>query len=764
MDRKKLALMLLGAAGAACTVAIADEVDQSIGRSYPKKVLIDDGLGRHSQSQNAFGDRAILVVVYDAASNSFVNQGSTLATCSHILEDISLANGPYGPAFTGTRTLTGMQYSYGLTGSAATWDMRFSFYRPSEGSFGGITGDGSPMINPNATPYYTLSITGFDTNICPGFVTRSGFFLLPENVDMPAGDSALWLDAAMVEPGTPGTAPLTTTNLFQTNKTVTRVTFFYGNNTGATLNPPPNPPIEFPAGSAQLPSALAAAGNPASPGYSSPSYGRDTNFSGDFTGQSLAYAAAAVAPAVNEHRYINGGTNTAQTYTYIFGLLGQVDSPPAPTATNLNTGSFLSDGTKSVVNTLSPTTQFRWYKFNTKFDISYAQTTFMDIDTEGSQFPTAFAIYTPDSAVFNTAESRGSGPDPLRPSEDSLDAFQISYGVARRPGAPAMNPPTDSDGVQYSGQEGELPAGEYYLAVALGGSGFGDGWTVSPAAPEASVSYVLNFNNNNQKTQAAPAAVSPALPTGGDLAVLSGIPKVTPELDVPARVVAWTRFSLTNALPTTGVVDASTGDPLNDVTYLDITQPGSSVVGEWNLALYNNGGTLANGTSISYAGAGFNDNTGGGDGAYGCGGTYAQLSYGTAASRGVVPLAEDQVYEGRELDNQNGLLSADQYYLAISMGEAQFANSRWGARSSRGSSLTAVITVDSNNRGPNGGCPADFNGDGAVDDSDFVFFSKYYNDYFNLAGDIDGSLDLVTDDTDFGIFAMAYDQYFCVVP
>jgi hypothetical protein len=317
-------------------------------------------------------------------------------------------------------------------------------------------------------------------------------------------------------------------------------------------------------------------------------------------------------------------------------------------------------------------------------------------------------------------------------------------------------------GEQYSGQEGVLPVGEYYLAVAIAGSGFGDGWVVQGEDPVVSTAYSLNFNNNNRKTIPAGPAVSPALAAGADLAIIPGGTQTTPDQAVRAGGVAFIRFSLTNALPTTGQFNQSDSSPLSDVTFLDITQPGSSTVGEWNMCLYNNNGVLANGNNISYAGAGFNSNTGAGDGPSGCGGTFAQLSYGTAASRGQTPLDPDQTTLGRPLNNQNGsTLNGDQYYLAVTMGTALFANERWGARSTRGSSLTAVISVTSDNRGPNGGCPADFNGDGGVDDTDFVYFAKYYNDLINPAGDIDGSLDGFTDDGDFAVFATAYDALIC---
>ncbi|MBX3380007.1 MAG: hypothetical protein KF805_07915 [Phycisphaeraceae bacterium] len=744
MDRMKLGLLMVAAAGAASTVAFADETDRLLDQNAPTKVMIDDVDSFVRQRGDTFGDRAVNIIVYNGSSTSFTHNRFSLGTCSHILEDINLEPGPYGASFVGTRTLTGMEYSYGLTGSAATWDMRFSFYRQSDANFAGFGGNGTSMVNPAATPYYVLTITGFDTNICPGFTRRSGFFTLPSTVDMPAGDSSLWLDAAFVEPGTPGTAPLTNTNLFQTNIAVTRTYFLVGNNTGALLG------AQYVAGTSYTVAQLDAAGNPASPGKSNPAYGRDLNFDGVCSGQSWANTAG----TTNELRYINSlQSGTTQTVAYVFGLVGSADSPPAPAATSLNSGNgFLSDGIVQVGGTLTTGAPMKWYKFNTKFEISYAETTFLDIDTEGSDVPTAFAIFDTNSLVFNVSEGRGSGPEPVRPS--ALDNQVISYGVARRPGV--------GDGLQYAGQEGILPAGQWYMAVAIAGSGFGDGWAVGPADPVVPVSYSLNFNGNNQKTIPAGPAVSPALASGADLGILLGGTQTTPAQSVRPRTAGFIRFSLTNPLPTTGQFNTSDSTPLSDVTYMDITQPGSSTVGEWNFCLYNNNGLYANGTSISYAGAGYNNNNGGGDGAYGCGGTFAQLSYGTAASRGQTPLDPDQTSLGKPLNNQNGsTLNGDQYYLAVTMGTALFANERWGARSTRGSNLTAVISIDTDNRGPNGGCPADFNGDGGVDDTDFVYFAKYYNDLINPAGDIDGSFDGFTDDGDFAVFAAAYDQLVC---
>jgi hypothetical protein len=67
--------------------------------------------------------------------------------------------------------------------------------------------------------------------------------------------------------------------------------------------------------------------------------------------------------------------------------------------------------------------------------------------------------------------------------------------------------------------------------------------------------------------------------------------------------------------------------------------------------------------------------------------------------------------------------------------------------------------VNSDNRGPSAGCPADFNGDFGVDDTDFVTFARAYNNFTDLVGDL--NTDTLTDDADFSVFAAAYDLLVC---
>ena len=56
-------------------------------------------------------------------------------------------------------------------------------------------------------------------------------------------------------------------------------------------------------------------------------------------------------------------------------------------------------------------------------------------------------------------------------------------------------------------------------------------------------------------------------------------------------------------------------------------------------------------------------------------------------------------------------------------------------------------------------CPGDFNGDGLVDDSDFVLFAEYYNALIDPRGDLTG--DGNSEDADFSIFAQSYNALLC---
>ncbi len=56
-------------------------------------------------------------------------------------------------------------------------------------------------------------------------------------------------------------------------------------------------------------------------------------------------------------------------------------------------------------------------------------------------------------------------------------------------------------------------------------------------------------------------------------------------------------------------------------------------------------------------------------------------------------------------------------------------------------------------------CPGDFNGDRVIDDTDFVLFAGYYDNFNDPRGDLNG--DGVTDDPDFVTFSIGYDRLNC---
>jgi len=424
----------------------------------------------------------------------------------------------------------------------------------------------------------------------------------------------------------------------------------------------------------------------------------------------------------------------------------------APPAVSLNTGSYLADGITSVAVTLNPLNSSRAYSFNLQFGASFDDLTFLDIDTEGSDQPGTFGVFDASGTLVASAQSRGSGPD-VPPSPGNRNAHQISFGTSWRPSV--------GNGLPYWGQEGDIPAGLYYVIVAMAGSTFSNGWTVV-APPVGIPTFVsLNFNSNCRKTIPAGYATAPSPTNDADFGVATFETPSEMVLTLCDRQVAWVRLSLTNNIPTLGVLDARDGvTPLRDVTYLDISQENSDVPVAWNMAFYKWDGSLANATSVSYAGAGFNSNPGGGDGPWGGGGSFAQLSYGTASSRGPSFLTSGQTNAGFPFANQNGAtLPADQYYIAITTGDAKFHPTRFGAINKGTGCHTLHLTFRTNNRGPSGGCPSDLNGDKKVDDADFIEFCKGYQNYTDLLGDLDANG--IVDDDDFLIFSGAYDAFIC---
>ena len=102
-----------------------------------------------------------------------------------------------------------------------------------------------------------------------------------------------------------------------------------------------------------------------------------------------------------------------------------------------------------------------------------------------------------------------------------------------------------------------------------------------------------------------------------------------------------------------------------------------------------------------------------------------------------------------DLDNDNVTLE----FLPVDLdGKARSVDDRRKANAVVGS----VVDMGAYERAE---CFFDFNGDGYVDDTDFVYFAQAYDAFATSAGDFNG--DGFTDDTDFVYFAQAYDNYVC---
>ncbi len=83
---------------------------------------------------------------------------------------------------------------------------------------------------------------------------------------------------------------------------------------------------------------------------------------------------------------------------------------------------------------------------------------------------------------------------------------------------------------------------------------------------------------------------------------------------------------------------------------------------------------------------------------------------------------------------------------------------RWGGESGGGAGTNAIY-IDDLSVVQDPSCPADYNGDNVVDDTDFTLFIGPYDNLIDFRADLNG--DGLTDDSDFSIFAAAYDQLLC---
>lgn len=93
--------------------------------------------------------------------------------------------------------------------------------------------------------------------------------------------------------------------------------------------------------------------------------------------------------------------------------------------------------------------------------------------------------------------------------------------------------------------------------------------------------------------------------------------------------------------------------------------------------------------------------------------------------------------------------------LGFSQDSTLYSPNAWNKRCDGGRIIANAVDYTIFNKP----CPGDLNGDGFVDDTDFVLFATFYNELLDPRGDLSG--DGLTDDADFVTFADSYNKLLC---
>ncbi len=131
------------------------------------------------------------------------------------------------------------------------------------------------------------------------------------------------------------------------------------------------------------------------------------------------------------------------------------DEPPAP-PTSTDLGVIVSPGSTSAPVSI-PATGYKWYHFHLNRAVRADLGRYLDIDTGNSSLPPDLSSgQLQDDTEVVLFDANGA---PIAFDDDSCQGLmsQFSFGSGTRPAT--------GDGLPYAGQNGNLPAGDYYLAV-----------------------------------------------------------------------------------------------------------------------------------------------------------------------------------------------------------------------------------------------------------------------------------------------------------
>ena len=321
-----------------------------------------------------------------------------------------------------------------------------------------------------------------------------------------------------------------------------------------------------------------------------------------------------------------------------------------------------------------------WYRFTTPEACSPASGKWLDIHTRQ---PAGSAIDDHEIAVYNADSTRLAEDDDSGAGRKSMLSFGATSPV--RPNIDA-----DPSPVARAGQNGVLPVGTYYLAVAeynalFATPGFGAGTSSTGIGAIA-----VDFRTNMRSAPAPAASDFGQLPLEAFLAGSAAI-------NTPSQIV-WVRFDLMAPVTTA------------NGRYLDIHTVGnaSPAVVDTEIGLFGSAGQLI----------AADDDDGGN-------GNRSLLTFGAGAHRSAIQFEGSFSRNGRDGELQPGT-----YFLAVGVYNMTFNESDvWSVTSNNTATVESVpLTIVTGSP-----CPADLGvqgggagHDGVLDNNDFIAFISLF--------------------------------------